>query len=473
MERNLAISAALNEAVQVHHMLSSMDSSSLEVRTQSAWADCLELYEESIQKLNRSMFLTNTMQNNIHVQTLLSSALTDQETCKDGFIDFSLAATYSKLFPLNESSENLCKILGMNKAVMASQTSGLASEEKSEGWLLRNRGLPEWLSESDRRILQEAPPPPDLVVAQDGSGNYRTIGDAVATAAAAQKGGKRFVIYVKRGVYKEYPVIQVENLTLLGDGIEATIVTGNRSVADGATTSNSATFVAQGRGLIVRGMTFENTAGPENHQAVAVRSQSDFSVFYQCSFKGYQDTLYVQKGHQFYRDCDIYGTVDFIFGNAIAVLQNCKIFVRKPMTQQTNVITAQGRTCPDDPTGIVLHECFVTAAPDLKPVQGMFKTFLGRPWKEYSRTVVMKTSLDDLIDPSGWTPWNSSNFYLDTLYYGEFNNTGRGADTLHRVNWPGYHIITNVGEALKFTVGSFLNNIPWLGDTGVPFTPGL
>uniref|UniRef100_A0A166GDY0 Pectinesterase n=1 Tax=Daucus carota subsp. sativus TaxID=79200 RepID=A0A166GDY0_DAUCS len=397
MERNLAISAALNEAVQVHHMLSSMDSSSLEVRTQSAWADCLELYEESIQKLNRSMFLTNTMQNNIHVQTLLSSALTDQETCKDGFIDFSLAATYSKLFPLNESSENLCKILGMNKAVMASQTSGLASEEKSEGWLLRNRGLPEWLSESDRRILQEAPPPPDLVVAQDGSGNYRTIGDAVATAAAAQKGGKRFVIYVKRGVYKEYPVIQVENLTLLGDGIEATIVTGNRSVADGATTSNSATFV----------------------------------------------------------------------------LQNCKIFVRKPMTQQTNVITAQGRTCPDDPTGIVLHECFVTAAPDLKPVQGMFKTFLGRPWKEYSRTVVMKTSLDDLIDPSGWTPWNSSNFYLDTLYYGEFNNTGRGADTLHRVNWPGYHIITNVGEALKFTVGSFLNNIPWLGDTGVPFTPGL
>nr|XP_017248131.1 PREDICTED: probable pectinesterase/pectinesterase inhibitor 17 [Daucus carota subsp. sativus] len=424
MERNLAISAALNEAVQVHHMLSSMDSSSLEVRTQSAWADCLELYEESIQKLNRSMFLTNTMQNNIHVQTLLSSALTDQETCKDGFIDFSLAATYSKLFPLNESSENLCKILGMNKAVMASQTSGLASEEKSEGWLLRNRGLPEWLSESDRRILQEAPPPPDLVVAQDGSGNYRTIGDAVATAAAAQKGGKRFVIYVKRGVYKEYPVIQVENLTLLGDGIEATIVTGNRSVADGATTSNSATF----------------------------------DIYFSL---------------QFYRDCDIYGTVDFIFGNAIAVLQNCKIFVRKPMTQQTNVITAQGRTCPDDPTGIVLHECFVTAAPDLKPVQGMFKTFLGRPWKEYSRTVVMKTSLDDLIDPSGWTPWNSSNFYLDTLYYGEFNNTGRGADTLHRVNWPGYHIITNVGEALKFTVGSFLNNIPWLGDTGVPFTPGL
>lgn len=219
-------------------------------------------------------------------------------------------------------------------------------------------------------------------------------------------------------------------------------------------------------------MTFQNTAGPQKHQAVALRSGSDLSVFYRCSFKGYQDTLYVYSQRQFYRNCDIYGTVDFIFGDAVVVFQSCNIYVRKPMSGQQNTVTAQGRTDPNENTGISIHNSIVTAASDLRPVQGSFKTYLGRPWQKYSRTVIMKTSLDSLINPAGWLEWSGS-FGLSTLYYGEYMNTGEGADTSKRVNWPGYHVITSSSEASKFTVGSFLSGNSWIPATGVPFSSGL
>lgn len=218
-------------------------------------------------------------------------------------------------------------------------------------------------------------------------------------------------------------------------------------------------------------MTFENTAGPQNHQAVALRVGSDLSVIYSCSIIGYQDTLYVYAQRQFYRDCNIYGTIDFIFGNAAAVLQNCNIYVRKPMNQFTTV-TAQGRKDPNQNTGIIVHNSRVTAASDLKAVQGSYKTYLGRPWQKYSRTVFMKCSLDSLIAPAGWLPW-SGDFALSTLYYGEYMNAGPGAGTSGRVNWPGYRVITSVTEAGKFSVGNFLAGDSWIPSTGVPFTSGL
>ena len=223
---------------------------------------------------------------------------------------------------------------------------------------------------------------------------------------------------------------------------------------------------------MARDMTFENTAGPGSHQAVALRSGADHSVFFRCSFKGYQDTLYVYAQRQFYRDCDIYGTIDFIFGDAVAVLQNCNIYVRKPMSNQRNTVTAQGRSDPNENTGIILHGCHITASSDLKGMEGHFSTFLGRPWKEYSRTVVMKSGLDGLIHPSGWLPWSGS-FALKTLYYGEYMNSGGGAATGGRVNWPGFHVITSPAEAGKFTVGNFLAGGSWIAGTGVPVEAGL
>lgn len=218
-----------------------------------------------------------------------------------------------------------------------------------------------------------------------------------------------------------------------------------------------------------RDMTFENTAGPHKHQAVALSVASDLSVFYRCSFKGYQDTLLVHSLRQFYRECHIYGTIDFIFGNAAAVFQNCNIFVRKPLDHQSNMITAQGRDDSNENTGISIINSRVTAAPDFSTVKGQFKSYLGRPWKRYSRTVVLKTYLDGLIDPKGWTEW-SGNFALSTLYYGEYMNFGNGASTANRVKWPGFHVLNDPREARPFTASNFIQGESWIPVTGVPFS---
>lgn len=210
---------------------------------------------------------------------------------------------------------------------------------------------------------------------------------------------------------------------------------------------------------------FRNTAGPEKHQAVALRVQADKSIFVNCRMEGYQDTLYAQTHRQFYRSCYITGTIDFIFGDAAAVFQNCMIYVRKPMDNQKNIVTAQGRMDKRQTTGIILQNCRILADKQLETVKNNFKTYLGRPWKEYSRTVVMESFIGDLIQPEGWLEWEGD-FALKTLYYAEFNNQGPGASTSARVKWPGHKVINN-SEAVRFTTGPFLQGESWLKDVPV------
>nr|GMD18271.1 probable pectinesterase/pectinesterase inhibitor 7 [Ipomoea batatas] len=220
-------------------------------------------------------------------------------------------------------------------------------------------------------------------------------------------------------------------------------------------------------------MTFRNTAGPIKHQAVAVRNNADFSAFYKCSFEAYQDTLFIHSLRQFYRECDIYGTVDFIFGNAAAVLQNCNIYPRLPMPGQFNAVTAQGRTDINQNTGASFHNCTVTAAVDLAAAGNRStRTFLGRPWKERSRTVFMQTFLGGLIEPAGWSLW-IGDFALSTLFYAEYENTGPGSNTTRRVSWPGYHRAINRTEAVEYTVSNFIAGDRWIPATGVPYAAGL
>ncbi|KAL0425833.1 UNVERIFIED_CONTAM: putative pectinesterase/pectinesterase inhibitor 36 [Sesamum radiatum] len=219
-------------------------------------------------------------------------------------------------------------------------------------------------------------------------------------------------------------------------------------------------------------MTFENTAGPQKHQAVAMRVGSDLSVFYRCSFKGYQDTLLLHSLRQFYRDCQVHGTVDFIFGDAAAVLQNCDIIVRRPMAHQSNMITAQGRDDPNENTGISIINSRVLPAFDFRDVKGRFRSYLGRPWKKYSRTVVLQTDLDGLVDGKGWKEW-SGEFALSTLYYAEYMNTGAGASTADRVKWPGFHVLRDRQEAEQFSVRSFIGGESWIPATGVPFSSAV
>ena len=218
-------------------------------------------------------------------------------------------------------------------------------------------------------------------------------------------------------------------------------------------------------------MWFDNSAGLQKGQAVALRVQSDMSIFYNCRMDGYQDTLYPQTKRQFYRDCTISGTVDFIFGNAAVVLQNCKILVRKPKPKQPCPITAQGRMESDEPTGIVLQNCIISSDPEFYPIRHTSKSYLGRPWKQYSRTVIMQCQIDDLIQPEGWLPWNGD-FALNTLYYTEFDNRGPGAAKENRVKWKGVKQITGK-QAINFTPSLFIQGDDWIKKTGIPYTGGM
>ncbi|MQM23486.1 hypothetical protein Taro_056550 [Colocasia esculenta] len=467
---DFTLRGAMVRAQRAHQLASAVDMASLDGRARAAWADCMELSEGTIRSLNRSMG-SSGQPSDEDIQTWLSAAIANQQTCQDGFKELNQATSVTAL-PF--ASDNISELLSNSLAVAKSNAVSKLQGGGSRRLLSKEKGYPSWVSAADRKLLQSASVNADLVVAKDGSGHYKTISEALAASTKLRSGAKRFVIRVKAGIYKENVDIpkSMKNLILVGDGIDATVVTGSRNVVDGSTTFRSATFAVTGDGFIARDMTFENTAGPQKYQAVALRSGSDLSVFYRCSFKGYQDTLYVQSQRQFYRECDIYGTVDFIFGDSVAVLQNCNMYVRRPMSNQKNTVTAQGRTDPNENTGISIHNSKVTSASDLKPVQGSFKTYLGRPWKQYSRTVFMKSTLDNLVDPAGWLEW-SGNFALSTLYYGEHMNTGAGAGTSGRVKWPGFRVITSVSEASKFTVGNFLSGSSWIPGTGVPFTAGL
>jgi pectinesterase len=225
------------------------------------------------------------------------------------------------------------------------------------------------------------------------------------------------------------------------------------------------------QGFVAVNITFRNTVGPGKHQAVAMRSGADMSTFYSCSFEGYQDTLYTHSLRQFYRECDIYRTVNFIFGNAAVVLQNCNIYPRLPLSGQFNSITAQGRTDPNQNTGTSIQNANIKAADDLAPKVGTVQTYLGRPWKEYSRNIFMQSSIDNFINSAGWHEFDG-NFALSTLYYAEYDNRGLGSNTANRVTWSGYHVI-NATDAANFTVSNFLSGDSWIPQTGVPFLAGL
>lgn len=225
---------------------------------------------------------------------------------------------------------------------------------------------------------------------------------------------------------------------------------------------------AMGSGFIAKGLTIVNSAGPGKGQAVALRVGADLSVVYNCGIEAYQDTLYVHSNRQFYAADDISGTVDFIFGNAAAVIQGCEIRARRPGPGQEDTVTAQGRSDPNQNTGISIHRCRITGAPDL----GGTPVYLGRPWRRYSRTVVMGTFLDRSIAPAGWLEW-SGQFGLSTLYYGEYGNTGPGVGTRRRVTWSGVHTLMSTSDATRFTVANFIVGDAWLPATGVTYTSGL
>lgn len=193
-------------------------------------------------------------------------------------------------------------------------------------------------------------------------------------------------------------------------------------------------------------------------QAVALSARAFNLTFYQCRFRGYQDTLYAAFGTQFFRECEVLGTIDFIFGEATAVFQNCLVLVRRPLPNQYLTITAQGRNNPTDKSGFIFQNCTVNATEDLQQAGPMFKCYLGRPWMDFSGTVFMQSFIGELIDPKGWIEWNEQPPVHP--YCGEYNNTGPGADVSRRANWS--TVIATPRQASQFTVRNFLQGARWI-----------
>ncbi|CAN1159070.1 Probable pectinesterase/pectinesterase inhibitor 59 [Linum perenne] len=401
-------------------------------------------------------------------QTWLSSSLTNLATCEAGFADLNVTGFLDPVTAGSNLTELLSNTLAVNNGLLTAEgddeVAETEEEEEEEG-----AKFPKWFGPHEGRLVQGARPGGNLVVAQDGSGNFKTV-QAAIDFAKRRKYRTRFVIRIKSGVYKENIEVDYDNsyIWLIGDGIRKTTITGDRSVGSGYTTFSSATAGIDGPRFVARGITFRNTAGPQNGQAVALRSTSDLSVFYRCSFEGYQDTLFIHSQRQFFRECYISGTIDFIFGNAAAVFQGCVIAARRPLVGQANMITAQARNDPFQNTGISILNSRIVPAPDLK-----FPTYLGRPWMRYSRTVIMKTYMDGIVSPEGWSTWGGTDFALNSLYFGEYNNTGAGASTKSRVRWRGFHVINDDVTAKQFTVNGLYAGRSWLPSTGVPFSGGL
>lgn len=333
---------------------------------------------------------------------------------------------------------------------------------------------PNWIQ--DRvALLEESMLDPNVTVAQDGSGDFSRVQDAVDAAPENYSIG-RFVIHIKAGVYDEVVRVAANriNVMFLGDGINRTIITGNLSVhVPGITTFKSATVGVEGEGFMAKGVTFQNTAGAISEQAVALRVSADKCALYQCSVEGFQDTLWAQAFRQFYKECTITGTVDFVFGNAAAVLQDCNLLARSNLPGKHNVYTAQGRSDPGQCTGFSIHNCTLDGTPDLKELnasQTQHVTYLGRPWKQFSLSVISESYISSLVDPTGWLPW-SGDFALETLFYGEYSNTGPGANTQVRVNWS--TTITDPALFSRLRPTEFLAATSWLPSAGIPFTNSL
>ncbi|KAJ8750688.1 hypothetical protein K2173_015869 [Erythroxylum novogranatense] len=479
----IAIQAADDEIEKVLDKASTFKFDS--PKEKAAFEDCKELIEDAKEELKESIVgagadIKNLTDNVPDLNNWLSAVMSYQQTCIDGFPEVKLRTDMEKVFKAAKelTSNSLALVSGISSLLSLLDVPGGAGrrllEKKYDSPDLDNNGIPYWMSQEDRRMLKAEEGDkltPNVTVAKDGSGNFTTISAALAAIPAKYDG--RYVIYIKQGVYDEQVMVtkKMVNLTIYGDGSQKTIITGNKNFVDGVQTFRTASFAALGDGFLAKAIGFRNTAGPEKHQAVAARVQADRAIFLNCRFEGYQDTLYAQTHRQFYRSCLILGTIDFIFGDAAAIFQNCQILTRKPMANQQTIVTAQGRIDKHETTGIVLQNCRIEPDKELVPVKATFKSYLGRPWKEFSRTIIMESKIEDFIHPEGWLAWEGDKG-LSTLYYAEYNNEGPGAPTTGRVKWPGYHVI-NKEEAAKFTLGAPFLSGEWINATGTPVHFGL
>ncbi len=270
----------------------------------------------------------------------------------------------------------------------------------------------------------------DIVVDANGTGNYTTVQAALNSVALSKTTETK--IFIKNGIYKEKleVVLNQNNITLIGESKEKVLLTyddyASKSNGTGGTigTSGSASFIITGNDFKARNITFENSSGPVG-QAVAVRIDGDKVVFENCSFLGFQDTLYprADTSRQYYKNCYIEGTTDFIFGGSTVVFDQCEIFAKKGGSYITAANTPQSNAY-----GFVFLNCKLTTN------SGDSSYYLGRPWRNYARTVFLKCEMRPHIKPAGWHNWGKPEAE-STAFYAEYLSTGIGGNTSARAKW--------------------------------------
>ncbi len=268
----------------------------------------------------------------------------------------------------------------------------------------------------------------DITVALDGSGQFKSVQDAIMSVPAGTADNP-VVIHIKPGLYKELIYIQHEKrfFHLVGEDAAKTVLTYNLHAnmigpnEKPIGTFRTPTTVIDADDFTAENITFENSAGPVG-QALAIRVDGDRAVFRKCRFLGWQDTIFLNRGRQYFEDCYIAGHVDFIFGAATAFFEHCHIHCLK-----SGYITAAS-TYDYHPYGFVFSNCKITGE------SADVKTYLGRPWRDYSATTYLNTAMSEVVRPEGWQNWNLPH-REKTSRYAEYNSKGAGANPKARVAW--------------------------------------
>ncbi|MFA4182454.1 pectinesterase family protein [Xylanibacter rodentium] len=300
--------------------------------------------------------------------------------------------------------------------------------------------------------------PDTIVVARDGTGEFRTVSEAVEVCRAFMEYHK--VIYVKKGIYKEKLIIPqwLTNIEILGEDRDATVITYddhanivNPLTGKGMGTFRTYTVKVEGSSITFKNITIENNSARLG-QAVALHTEGDRLIFINCRLLGHQDTVYtgIAGTRLFFKDCYIEGTTDFIFGPSTAWFENCEIHSRA-----NSYITAAS-TPQDRPYGYVFNNCRLTADADID------KVYLGRPWRDYGYTLFMNCDMGRHIRPEGWHHWQKER--QQTARYMEYNNRGEGAATDKRAAWT--RQLTKK-EAQKIT----METVFAINDTWAPSCP--
>ena len=271
----------------------------------------------------------------------------------------------------------------------------------------------------------------NIVVAQDGSGDFTTVQAAINAVPDYRKAGPTR-IYIKKGMYKEKIVIaeSKQGVQLIGE--DGAVLTYDdyaqkpNIFGEGKGTSGSGSVYIFGPDFFAENITFENTSGPVG-QAVACHVAGDRAVFRRCRFLGFQDTLYTfgENTREYYEDCYIEGTVDFIFGKATAVFNRCEL-----RSKRTGGFLTAPATPQSSSYGYVFYDCKLTADEGVEAGS----VWLSRPWRPYGKTVFIRCKMGEHIRPEGWNNWGKTDNER-TAYYAEYQCYGKGADTSRRVAW--------------------------------------